>query len=168
MGTSAAAAAGARAATAADNHSPTLPAATAATAPLAAAKAVLEDIVAEVWADREVAAAFEQLQQAPVPVFAELREAPSGVNAVQVDAEVVMQGNSAAEDGVPNPTTGPAASAVVPAAAELAGAGSGGADGPAAAQQVLKQPKFQAFADYVIDNALVGILQEGLLDMQQQ
>jgi hypothetical protein len=162
MGTSAAAAAAAAnaAATAEDGSgAAAAPSSTAnasfgvhvQAAGLSAAAAVLEGLLADAWADGEVAAAFEDLEPAPVLTFAELRQQ-------QVDSDSLQQQGMTAARQLAEEDTG---EAQVQAANGIAAGQAEGA--AAAAAEVLQQPEFQAFADFVLESAVVGILQEGVL-----
>jgi hypothetical protein len=116
---------------------------------LSAAAAVLEGLLADAWADGEVAAAFEHLEPAPVPVFAELKQQQAqGATLQQQDVAVMANpGQLAAGD---EHDLGSAS-----------GADAGHSEDAAA--EVLQQPEFQAFADFVLESAVVGILQESVL-----
>jgi hypothetical protein len=121
---------------------------------LSAAAAVLEGLLADAWVDGEVAAAFEHLELAPVPVFAELRQQQAkdaGLQQRDVSGMADVRQLAAADEADQADT----AVGVAAGYAEDAAA--------AAAPDVLRQPEFQAFADFVLESAVVGILQEGLL-----
>jgi hypothetical protein len=122
---------------------------------LAAAAAVLEGLLADAWADGEVAAAFEQLEPAPVPVFAQQRRRQQQ----QQDGDV---------GDLPQVQVLPEEAVYAGHQQAVGDAGGEGVAKPAeeAAVGVQQQPDFQAFADFVLDSAVVGILQDGLLEQE--
>lgn len=170
MGISAASAKAAAAAAAAeagelswDGSNYSRPAPPAATTPLAAAAAVLQDIVGEVWADVDVTAALERIEPAPTIPATQLGIVSVGRDTCLpgfVDGDGVGRRSHSDESAHQRQATPQTQDDVE---AEAAGDG-----GKVAVDDILKQPAFNAFAEYVLDSAIVGILQEttqqGLLE----
>lgn len=104
------------------------------------AGAVLEELLTDVWADEDVISAFDRLQPAPGPTAVQLSK-PSHHQQQQVGTLLGPGGNAAQvqhqaladEDQQQRP----------------------------AVEAALRDQGFHAFAEYVLDNALLGSLQEG-------
>ena len=147
-------------------------------AAIAATGGVLQSIVQEVWADADVAAAFKNLKPAPVLTFEQLKQQ----HAFEQQKLATRQRQGMDQGAVIVASLGAIAAAADEQHEEEAAAGASptsrdpgdaGTDGQPEQQrqqqQELKQdrvglqrPDVLGFVDYVIDNALLGIVQEGL------
>jgi hypothetical protein len=123
-------------------HDPPVAAAAAAASPgsaqsqaISVAGAVLEELLTDAWADEDVISAFERLQPAPVPTYTQLCK-----QTVHQVAQLQAHGAGQQLVQADEPVT-------VPKQVD--------------AHAALQQQEFHAFAEYVLDNALLGTLQEG-------
>jgi hypothetical protein len=103
------------------------------------AGAVLEELLTDAWADEDVISAFERLQPAPVPTYMQLCK-----QTVPQVAQHQLQAHGAGHQLVQ-------ADKQVSAPQQV----------DASTYVHAPQQDFHAFAEYVLDNALLGTLQEG-------
>lgn len=101
------------------------------------AGAVLEEVLTDAWAEEDVISAFERLQPAPVPMYTQVCK-QAGPQAPQHQLQAHCTGQQLVQAGEP---------VSVPQQVDVHAA--------------LQQQDFHAFAEYVLDNALLGTLQEG-------
>jgi hypothetical protein len=143
-------------------------------AAVAAAGGVLQGIVQEVWADTDVAAAFQDLKPAPVLTFEQLKQR----HMFEQQKLSVRQKQGTDQRPVSVISGGPATAPLLPLppgdSSRTSPNGVSGAPGSAAqpelqhqhkqedTQSALQRPDVLGFVDYVIDNALLGMVQEGL------
>lgn len=111
------------------------------------AGAVLEELLTDIWADEDVISAFDRLQPAALPTYAQLRELSTQQEQQQ---QLWPQQHQADEHLQETAQRQPAVQSGV-------SAGQQGATGGTS----IGLPQFHAFAEYVLDNALLGTLQEG-------
>lgn len=111
---------------------------------------VLGGLIRDVWQDAEVADALEQLQPAAMLTFRELKQQASSGSSYQ-DVDATRQQQDIAESSESdNP---------------------GVSDTPATEEDMdpatlLQQLELRAFSDYVLDNAIMGLVQEGTIQQQ--
>jgi hypothetical protein len=122
------------------------------------AGAVLEELLTDVWADEDVISAFDRLQPAAVPTYAQLSEqsAQQGQQQQQQLWQQQQQQQHKAGGQQQHKAGGQDTLQLQPAHSRVAADPQGVKVGAAVGTQ-----QFHAFAEYVLDNALLGTLQEG-------
>jgi hypothetical protein len=115
---------------------------------VAQAGAVLEELLTDVWAGEDIISAFDRLQPAAMPTYAQLRE--QSTRQEQQQQPPWLQQHQADEQLQDSAQRQPAAQSGLAAGPQGATVGAS-----------MDPQQFHAFAEYVLDNALLGTLQEG-------
>ncbi|KAK9812626.1 hypothetical protein WJX72_000839 [[Myrmecia] bisecta] len=151
---------------------------------LADVAAVLADLLADALREDEVAEAFANLPPEEVPYWAEIRDSelpPASPSTSQESDQANASGcraNSGPEEPV-DPTSSEPSKPSMPGSENGAAvattsdpspevdppvtSGSGMTAAADATEAVLKQPEFQAFAEFVLESAIYGMIQESAL-----